>query len=114
MIRAQPGLQLDEQGVAGDAVERGKRLIEKKQTRRGRERSSKGDALRLAAGEILRAAEGEFGCANQFQHFVDAVCACGAFKMSQAEGYVGLSVEVREERRLLRDKRSFAMARRGM
>jgi hypothetical protein len=65
-------LQADEQRVAGDAVECGKRLVEKKQTGRGREGPGQGDALRLAAGEIQRAAGGELGCADEVEHFIDA------------------------------------------
>ncbi|MEI9969727.1 MAG: hypothetical protein WDM87_14305 [Terracidiphilus sp.] len=49
VIFAQPGLQANKKGVAGDTVKRGKGLIEEKQTRRGRERSSQCDALGLTA-----------------------------------------------------------------
>ena len=80
VIFAQPTLQADKQRIAGDAVERGKRLIEKKQSGSGRERSSQSDALRLAAGEILRAAGGELGCADEVEHFVDAARAGGAIE----------------------------------
>ena len=81
IVFAQPGLQANEKRVAGDAVERGKGLIEQKQARRGRERSGQGDALRLSAGEILRAAEGEVGCADEIQHFVHAARAGGAIEV---------------------------------
>jgi len=107
---AQPSLQADKQRVAGDTVEGGKRLIEKKQTWSGRESPSQGDALCLAAGEILRAASGELGCANKIQHFVDAARAGSAIEASQAVGHVSGNGKVRKERGLLRDKRSLAMA----
>jgi len=107
---AQPMLQTDEQRVAGNAVECGKRLIEEKQAGCGRERSSQGDALRLAAGEIVRAASCELGCADEVEHFIDAARAGGAIETAQAVGDVGGGVEVREERGLLRDERSLAMA----
>lgn len=110
---AQPVLQADEQRIAGDAVECGKRLIEEKQAGCGRERSSQGDALRLAAGEILRAAGGELSCTNKIKHFIDAADAGGAIEASQAVGDVGGGGEVREERGLLRDERSLAMAGRN-
>lgn len=110
---AQPSLQADEQRVAGDAVERGKGLIEKKQTRCRRERASQCDALRLAAGEILRAAGSEISCADQVQHFIDAARAGSTIEVAQAVGYVGGGGEVWEERGLLRDKRSLATAGRN-
>jgi hypothetical protein len=115
LIDAQPSLQADKQRVAGDTVEGGKRLIEKKQTWSGRERASQSDSLRLATGEILRAASGEVGCANKIQHFVDAARAGSAinprvFGAAQTVGHVGGNGKVRKERGLLRDKRSLAMA----
>ena len=91
-VFAQPGLQADKKRVAGDAVKCGKGLIEQKQTRRGRERSSQCHALRLPSGKILRAAEGEVGCADEIQHFVHSARTCGAFEAPQAVGHVGLSV----------------------
>ena len=100
-VFAQPGLQANKKRVAGDAVKRGKRLIEQKQTRRGRERSSQCDALGLPSGKILRAAEGEVSCADKIQHFIYAARTDGAIGIAQAVGHVGLSVEVREERGLL-------------
>jgi hypothetical protein len=55
-IFAQPQLQADEKCIAGDAVERGERLVEQQKPGRGREGAGQGHALRLAAGEVLRAA----------------------------------------------------------
>ncbi len=107
---AQPTLQADKQGIAGDAVERRKRLIEKKQSRSGREGSSQSDALRLAAGEIVGAAGGELGCADEVEHFVDAAGTGGTIERAEAVGDVGGGGEVREERGLLRDERRQAMA----
>jgi hypothetical protein len=72
LIFAQPQLQALEQRVAGDAVERGERLVEQEQARRGSESAGQGHALRLAAGEILRTAGGEIGCADKCEHLFDA------------------------------------------
>ena len=107
---AQPILQADKKRIAGDTVERGKGLIEKKQTGRWCERAGQCHALRLAAGEILRAESGEVGCANKIQHLVYTTFACGAVEIVQAVSHVGSGGEVGEERRLLRDQRSLAMA----
>jgi len=64
LIFTQPGLQADEERVAGDAVERRKGLIEKKQAGSGSKRAGQGHALCLAPGDILGAARGELRCAN--------------------------------------------------
>ena len=56
VILTQPNLQADEKRIAGDAVERGEGFIEEKQSGTGRQCSRQSHALRLAAGEILRAA----------------------------------------------------------
>jgi hypothetical protein len=109
-IFTQPILQTHEKRIAGDAVERRKGLIEKKQTGRWRERAGQCHALRLAAGEILRTESGEIGGANKIQHLVYTAFARGAVETVQAVSNVGGGGEVREERGLLRDQRSLAMA----
>ena len=103
-------MQTDEKRIAGDSVERGKWFIEKKQAWSGRKCASQCHALRLAAGEILRATRGEVACADKIQHFVYAAGACGAVETAQAVGHIRGGGEVREERGLLRDQRSLAMA----
>ncbi len=109
-IFAQPGLQADQKRIAGDAVERGKRLIEEKQARRWRECSGQCHALRLTAGEILWPASGEIGSTSKIQHFFHPASARGAIEIAQTVGNIGSGGEVRKERRLLRDQRGLAMA----
>jgi hypothetical protein len=103
-------LKADKKRVAGHAVERGKRLIEEKQTRRWCQRARQCHALCLAAGQILWAAGGEVGGADKIQHFVYAAGACGAIEALKTVGHIRGGAEVREECGLLRDQRSLAMA----
>ena len=109
-VFAQPVLQADKKRIAGDAVKRRKRLIEKKQTWSGSKRTGQCDALRLAAGEILWAAGGEIGSSNKVQHLAHAARTRGPIEIPEAVGHVGCGSQVREERGLLRDKRSLALA----
>ena len=71
-VFAQPILQADEKRIGGDAVERGEWFIKEKQTWSGRKSARQCHALRLSAREILWAAGGEIGCANEIEHFVYA------------------------------------------
>jgi predicted DNA repair protein MutK len=96
-----PLLQAQEESIASDAVERGKGLVEQQQARARSQSAGKSDALRLAAGKILRAEICEVGCADKLEHFFDAIPAAGAIEMVQTIGDIGGGVEVREERGLL-------------
>jgi len=106
-----PVLQAGKERVAGEAVERGKRLVEEKQAGRWGECAGEGDALRLAAGEILRAARGETGCVDEGENLVYSSGASGTRESAQAVGDVFGGGHVRKERGVLRNERGVATAR---
>ena len=104
VVVAQPLLQAGEERIAGHSIKSRERLIEQKQAGRRREGSRQCDALRLAPGKMLRVACGEIRGADQIQHLLHAARAGSAIEAAQAIGDVCGCGEVREERRLLRDK----------
>ena len=58
-------------------VERGERLVEEQQLRRLGERAGEGDALALAAGDLVRLAAAEAAELHEVEHLADPVAALG-------------------------------------
>ena len=113
VMLAEPELQTGEEGVAGGAVEGREGFVEEQKARTRGQGASEGNALRLTAGEILRAAIGKLCRANEFEHLINASGAIAAVYLCQAVGHIGCDAQMREERGLLRDKRSLAASRSG-
>ncbi len=100
---------------AQGGVEGGERLVEQDHGRRGRQGAGQGDALLLAAGELVGPAAAVPGQAHQRQHLLDAIAAaapCGGGESQPARQPVGDVLrhgEVREEGALLGDDADIAL-----
>ena len=92
---------LGDEPLARGAVEVGERLVEQEQRGRGRERTGQGDALLLAARELVRMALAGIRQADQRQHLRDAPMLLGVGQAAQPEGHVARRVQVRKQRVLL-------------
>jgi hypothetical protein len=105
--------------LADFGVEGAKRFVEEEDFGLGGEGAGEGDALALAAGELVGEAVAEAGEADHFEEFVDAV---GDFLFGravfaadfEAEGDVFKDVEVTEEGVVLEDEADAALAGRGV
>jgi len=105
--------------LADLGVERAERFVEEKDLGFGGEGAGEGDALALAAGELVGEAVAEAGEADGFEELIDAF---GDFLFGravfaadfEAEGDVFEDVEVAEEGVVLEDEADAALAGRGV
>ncbi|GAA3042698.1 hypothetical protein GCM10020000_22210 [Streptomyces olivoverticillatus] len=87
--------QLEVEGAEGLVQEQHLRVVDK--------RARDGDALLLAAGELLGLAAGEVAELDELEHVVDLLLDGLHAPAAQAEGHVLVDVQVREERIALED-----------
>ena len=105
--------------LADLGIERAERLVEEEDLGLGGEGAGEGDALALAAGELVGVALAEAGEADGFEELVDAV---GDFLFGraifaadfEAEGNVFKDVEVAEEGVVLEDETDAALTGGGI
>ena len=106
--RRDAGLLEDAAHFFGEAfaqfdVEAGERLVQQQQARLRRERARQGNALLLAAGQLVREFALHAAKADQFQHVLHAPATLlfVAVMTVQAEANVGFDVQVRKQREVL-------------
>jgi len=105
-----PVLQPEEERIAGRAIQGGKGLVQKQQSRTRRQRPGQGNALGLTAGQIPWPTVSEIRCIDQVQHLGDAGQPDIAAFLPEAIGDIRFHGQVREQGRLLRDKGCLPMA----
>ena len=107
------GLELEAQLLADLGVQRAERLVEQQYRRAQDQGSGQGDALLLAARELLGPAAGQRPQLDEIERLLHAAAdiALGHLLAAQAEGHVVEHVQVREQRVVLEHRVDVAPVR---